>query len=61
MGWFHGVRMDMPKMGSYAEAKAFHDATKLNRNGCRWPCQTKIKHMYTCNGDGSIAFRLYDT
>jgi hypothetical protein len=61
MGFFHDITPDMPDLNSYAEAKAFHDATKLNRSGCRWPSQSKIKHCFTCNGDDSIAFQLYDT
>jgi hypothetical protein len=61
MGFFHGITPDMPNLNNYAEAKAFHDATKLNRHGVRWPSKTKIKHCFTCNGDESIAFQLYDT
>jgi hypothetical protein len=61
MGFFMGVNTDYPSISSYAEAKAFHDATKINRHGNRWPSQTKVKHMFTCNGDESIAFKLYDT
>jgi hypothetical protein len=59
MGFFMGVHR-LPEH-QYAEAKAFHDATKVNRHGNRWPSQTKVKHMFTCNGDESIAFKLYDT